>query len=89
MLRSQTKLRHPHNLVGTLWIVILPLVLSCLVGCTGLVPAKTVSAMGPKIAVPNTPTLQIATNSLPVAAVQSTYSTALVATGDVATYAWA
>jgi hypothetical protein len=82
---SRMKERRTHSLVGILSVMILPLVLACLVGCSGFTAPKPLTAASTSASASS---LRIATNALPVGAAQTTYGATLVATGGVAPYSW-
>jgi hypothetical protein len=74
---------------GILWIMILLLAVACLAGCIGTVPQpKSSTAVSPAPTSPSASSLRIATNALPVGAVQTSYVATLVATGGVPPYKW-
>jgi hypothetical protein len=74
-------------LVGILRIMILSLAVTCLAGCIGTASQpKSSTAVSPTT--PSASSLRIATNALPVGAVQTSYVAALVATGGVPPYRW-
>ncbi len=81
--RRGEKARRCTMLVGILWSMILPLALTCLMGCAGFTPPKSPTAASSRAA-----PLRIATNALPVGAVQNNYLATLVATGGVPPYSW-
>ncbi len=76
-------------LVGILRVMILPLAVACLAGCIGSVSApKSSTAVTHAPTSPSASSLRIATNALPVGAVQTSYVATLVATGGVPPYKW-
>lgn len=85
-LARVTKNARPYSaLVGIIWTMILPLAVACLVGCTGFAAPKSPTAA--RIS-PSASSVQIATNALPVGAVQNSYGATLIATGGVPPYSW-
>ena len=81
-----TKAARARLLVGILWVMILPIAVACVAGCIGSASSKSATALN--AASPSASSLRIATNALPVGAVQSSYGTTLVATGGVPPYTW-
>jgi Putative Ig domain/IPT/TIG domain len=78
-----------HSQAVMLWTVILPLIIACLVGCGGYASAtRPVTAAGSAPVSPTAASLQIATDALPVGAVQNRYSTTLIAKGGAPPYSW-
>jgi hypothetical protein len=76
-------------LVGILRVMILPLAVTCLAGCIGTVSKfKSSTAVSPAPTTPSASSLRIATNALPVGAVQTSYAATLVASGGVPPYRW-
>jgi parallel beta-helix repeat protein len=79
--------------LGVLWTMIIPIVIACLVGCTGFVSPNKSPTLA---AVPNSrsskpqraPALQITTSALAGGTVQSSYIATLTATGGVPPYTW-
>jgi len=81
-----TEAARARVLVGILWVMILPIAVACVAGCIGSAPSKSATALN--AASPSASSFRIATNALPVGAVQSSYGTTLVATGGVPPYMW-
>src|SRR5580658_68438 len=82
---ERTNARRFPMLVGILWIMILPIAVACFMGCGGFAAPKLATTAPTS---PSESSLRIATNSLPVGAVQSSYGATLVATGGVPPYSW-